>query len=157
MDYVVVGKFSEVNIDDIFSIKDKTIDFDRDKLKSLIIVSLGIIVTLAFQDQAHAQGMSEIIFNNESIEAAANYKAPSQLRSILEFVDWLIDLLRIIVSSVAGLICTFAGYKWATAIESNGAESAKKILKNALIGGILVWTGTTIADVFVGKMNQILL
>lgn len=147
--YRVVGTLSEIKAMEL-------VDFDEQnkakvnnkKLKMIIASALATIICLTIQDTSYA---------SELITTGAPYKAPSQLQNLLQFVNWLVELLRLIVSSIAGLICTFAGYKWATAVESNGQEAAKKILKNAFVGGLVVWTGTSIADFFIGKMNDILL
>lgn len=157
-DYVVIGKLSEVSIEDLIVGYGKEVRVDKKKLKRFLGSVLAVVVmSIITQDVVAAQEAFSI--NGETIEVAAvtQYKAPSQLSHLLQFIEWLIELLRLIVSSVAGLICTYAGYKWATAIESNGQETAKKILKNAFIGGLMVWTGTSIADFFVSKMNQLLL
>lgn len=152
---VVVPQIMEDNkieIEKVVFQKNNKVVINKKKLKKVITSILAIVVIVSIQDASLASGFDS---QNEMITVA--YQTPNQLKPMLEFVQWLIQLLRLIVSGIAGLICTFAGYKWATAIESNGQESAKKILKNAFIGGLIVWTGTSIADFFVGKMNQILL
>ena len=157
-DYVVIGKLSEISIEDLIVGHGKEVRVDKKKLKKFLGSVLAVaVMSIITQDVVAAQEAFSI--SGETIEVAAvtQYKAPSQLSHLLQFIEWLIELLRLIVSSVAGLICTYAGYKWATAIESNGQETAKKILKNAFVGGLIVWTGASIADFFVSKMNQLLL
>jgi len=152
--YTVVGKISDISVEDLIVQKGNAFKIDKKKLKMVVTTALSLAIMATLQDVTFA---AELPGLQDAVLANAVYKQPTQLQHIFEFVQWLIQLLRLIVSSVAGLICTFAGYKWATAIESNGQESAKKILKNAFVGGLIVWTGTTIADFFVGKMNAILL
>lgn len=150
--YEVVGKLSEINIEEIVNQSEGK---NKTQLKKIVATTVStLLLTFILQDEALANSI-----NDSMILANANtiYKTPTQLKSLLEFISWLIDLLRLIVSSVAGLICTFAGYKWATSLESNGQETAKKILKNAFVGGLIVWTGSSIAGFFVDKMNEILL
>lgn len=147
-DYVVVGKLSELKVEDLVIQKDNKFAIDKKKLKIAITTSLSLLIMTAFQDIGFAAELS----NGTEV-----MKKPTQIAALFDFVAWLIELLRLILSSIAGLICTFAGWKWATAIESNGQESAKKILRNAFVGGLIVWTGTSIADFFVDKMNEILL
>lgn len=152
--YIVVGKLSEISIEDLVIEQNGKFNIDSKKLKIIVTGALSVAIMLALQDVSMAATLPGV---HDSVVAMATYKQPTQLQHLLQFVSWLIQLLRLIVSSVAGLICTFAGYKWATAVEGNGAETAKKILKNAFVGGLIVWTGTSIADFFVDKMNQILL
>lgn len=156
--YIVVGKLSNLTVEDLVIQKENGFKIDKKKLKIIVAGALSLSILALLQDVTMAAELNDhLLASADAIPVSGGYKAPSQLRSLLEFVDWLVELIRLIVSSVAGLICTFAGYKWATAIESNGQESAKKILKNAFVGGLIVWTGTSIADFFVGKMNAILL
>lgn len=142
-------KIPAIDFEEVIIEKDNKYKIDKKKLRAIVISALVIAISVATQDVSLAAGTETYV--------PVNYQTPTQLKAIMEFIQWLIQLLRLIVSGIAGLICTFAGYKWATAIEANGQESAKKILKNAFVGGLLVWTGTSIADFFVGKMNQILL
>lgn len=159
-DYIVIGKFSEVNFDDLIIETKEGFTIDNKKLKILITTAISIIILGTVADVGLAAGVHDAFLGHgqPAITAMAqvvNHK-PTQLAHILAYINWLINLLRLIVSSVAGLIMTFAGYKWATTIDGNGAETAKKILKNAFVGGLIVFAGTTIADFFVGKMEQIL-
>lgn len=158
--YVVIGKFSEINFEEIIQNKNGNFTINKKKLKIIIATGLAAVVLALISDPAFAADVHTSILasNQEAVPAMAMMKPaqPTQLQHIFEYIHWLIQLLRLIVSSIAGLICTFAGYKWSTTIDGNGAETAKKILKNAFVGGLLVFAGSTIADFFVGKMEQIL-
>ena len=142
MDYVVVGKFSQLNIEDIF-VKD---DFDNKiidekKIKAIIVSALTIIAWAAFSDYVYADG---------------HYKDPVKLDAIFEFIHWIIFLIKIVFSGVIGLIMTIAGWKWATDL-SNGAQTqAKTIIKNCIVGGAIIWTGASLGDAFVSQMDKIL-
>ncbi|MDF2533994.1 MAG: hypothetical protein K0R18_151 [Bacillales bacterium] len=157
--YVVIGKFSEINFDEVIMKTKEGFKVDKKKLRIiaatiLSAVVIGLLSDVAFAAEVHSTFAG---FDQGAVAAMANVQPkPTQLEHIFEYIRWLIQLLRLIVSSVAGLICTFAGYKWSTTIDGNGAETAKKILKNAFVGGLIVFSGTTIADFFVGKMEQIL-
>ncbi|AEO93410.1 gp150 [Bacillus phage G] len=149
--YEVVGTIAELDLRELITEKENSFDVNKEKLKFIVSAALStLIFSLVFQDPSLAA-------NGEMIQtASSNFKTPTQLNHILEFVSWIIDLLKYILSGIAGLICTFAGYKWATSLEGNGQEAAKKILKNAFVGGVIVWTGSSIAGFFVDKMNEIL-
>lgn len=157
----VVGKISEISINDLIIEKEGLLNIDKKQLKIIALSAATILIASALQDHAFAaETASNVvhgIINHGAVEVSGAYQAPSQLGTLLKFIDWLIWLFRVIVSSVIGLIATYAGYKWATDITGDGQTSAKKILKNCFIGALLCWTGTTIADYFVGVLNHLLL
>lgn len=164
--YVVVGSFSELTLNQAVEKREKGFVVKKKVLKKIVIATLSAVLIGMLSDVSFAAGIQDAFSNysQPAVPAMANSTFtqvtghnPTQLKHILEYVNWLVEMLRLVVSSIAGLICTFAGYKWATTIDGNGAETAKKILKNAFVGGLIVFAGTTIADFFVGKMEQILL
>jgi hypothetical protein len=160
--YQVVGKISEISFNDLIVKEEKTLNIDKKKLKMVALAAATILIASALQDHAFAASTAGDVIHSftthggEAIPVNGTYKAPSELKTLLSFIDWLIWLFRVIVSSVIGLIATYAGYKWSTDITGDGQNAAKKILKNCFVGAILVWTGTTIANYFVGVLNGLL-
>ncbi|MNV90512.1 hypothetical protein D3C71_1849070 [compost metagenome] len=84
------------------------------------------------------------------------YAAPTKLHAIFEFIRWFVWLAKWVFSGIIGAIFTVAGWKWGTDLSGNGQTTAKKIMGNCIVGGLIIWTGATVADVFVDKMEEIL-
>ena len=138
MKYKVIGKISQINLEEVFSHK----GINRSKLNALIVASLTVVLTGYLTTFADASSTA--------------FEQPAQLDSIVNFIKWLIDLLKWTFSSIIGAILTFAGWKWATDISGSSQTEAKKIMKNCIVGGLIIWTGATIGDLFVDKMQAIL-
>lgn len=110
-------------------------------VKAIIIGTTTLILTTTLNDISFA---------------AETYERPPELDPIFAYIDWLIWLFRVIVSSIIGLIATFAGYKWSTDLSPSGVSEAKKILKNCAVGLFYVQFGATIANYFVDKLQSFL-
>lgn len=165
-DYVVVGKFSEVNLEEIFGEKiveriEKSINskFSRSVIRSVVVAGIAVAFAAILQDTTFAAEIHNTFANHTqaTMEVMARpngngYSEPTQLRAILKFIDWLIFMVRWIVSSIIGLIATYAGYRWATDISGSGVADAKKILKNAAVGIFFVQFGAIIGNYFVDKL-----
>lgn len=155
MKYKVIGKISDdkvksmfkVNsLEDVFSSLSEKTHYKRIS-KSIIIGAFTIVSMTMFGDTSFALGEE---LNTDK------YKKPDDLDAIFAFIDWLILLTRIIVSSVIGLIATYAGHKWATDLSASGVSEAKKILKNCAWGLFVVHFGATIANFFINKLQSLL-
>lgn len=165
-DYVVVGKFSQINIEEIFSEKiiervERSVSskFNSKIVRSVIAAGIAIAIGAILQDTTFAAEIHNTFagYDQAAVEVMARpngsgYSEPTQLHAILKFIDWLIFMVRWIVSSIIGLICSYAGHKWATDISGNGVAEAKKILKNCAVGVFWVQFGATIGNYFVDKL-----
>lgn len=142
MDYVIIGKFSEINLNSAF-VKDNFGNkiIDEKILKTIITSALSIIIWGAF---------------SEYVLADSPYETPTKLDAIFEFIHWIIWLMKIVFSGVIGLIITIAGWKWGTDLSGNAQAQAKTIIKNCLFGGFIVWIGAALGDAFVSQMDKIL-
>lgn len=158
-DYVVIGKISEVDFESLLKEKiNEKIEKPNVKkaiIKVLITTSAAILTASILEGCGIGNSAYASTLNDSMVVGAAGaYKEPIQLRPVLNFIDWLIYMVRLIVSAVIGLIATYAGYKWSTDISGNGSSEAKKILKNSAIGLFWVHFGATIANFVVDKMKS---
>lgn len=153
MKYKVIGKLSDKKVKDLFfpseNLEETFLNEGKKNRyenvgKFIVGGAVALVFTTAFGDVGFA-----------ATEPMHAYKELDKLDSIFAFIDWLIWLARIIISSVIGLITTYAGWKWSTDLSSGGVSDAKKILKNCAWGMFWVQFGATIANFFVDKMQSL--
>lgn len=151
--YRVIGRLSEINLNDIVEPNGDRYWVNGKELRRVLTYSLTIFAAIVLDEVL----FSGLILAADGVQSTAqSYSPPVELKSFVNFVHWLIWLLRWIVSSVIGLIVTYAGYRWATDISGDGQGAAKKIIRNCVAGAIMTWTGTTIANVFIDTLNKYL-
>lgn len=143
MEYIIVGKFSKIDIEKLI-VKD---DFgkpiiNQKLIQTLVVSAFSVIVFAALSDYAHA--------------APEIYQNPTKLDAIFDFLKWFITLIKYVFSGVLGVIFAVAGWKWGTDLSGGGQTTAKTIMKNCLIGLFITWTGSIIGETFVGKLESIL-
>lgn len=144
--YVIVGKFNDEHVKKMFNnekdviIEEKSLQ-NKKILKGIIVTVLMLTVSSMLGDTVHANPYNEI-------------ENSPDIKPVLEFIDWLVYMLRWIFSSVLGLIATYAGYRWGTDISSSGVTEAKKILKNAAIGLFWVQFGASVVNFVLDKLQS---
>jgi hypothetical protein len=154
MSYIVVGRFSEIDLNNVFVKHNNEPIINYNLLKKLVVSCVSIVLIGFLGDFVSADSLDsiEVFASNEYLD---NHK-PHKLDSIFSYIKWLGNLLKIIFSSVIGVIFSIAGWKWATDLSGSNQAEAKKIMKNCLIGGFFIWSGFTIGDIFVNKMEELL-
>lgn len=141
MKYVVVGKFSEV---DAKTLTKREVEMKLNKYSQAYLI-VGGILFLTLGD-----------YHLASAATSTTTMAAPQISTLFNFISYLVNLLKTIVTALSGLMLTVSGYKWFTSFDAKGQEVAKQIMKNTFIGSIIVWSGTSIADFFISKLNELL-
>jgi hypothetical protein len=119
--------------------------------KIINITMLIILITLGI-----------VLSNNVIVFAATTKGAVSQypeLTKIVNFISFIINVIRFGAGSVTGLIVTITGWQILTnsAEKKDGLEIAKKNLKNAAWALFFIFSGTSIAHFAVGQFSKLLL
>lgn len=80
------------------------------------------------------------------------------IQKILNFLKSIIKLIQSICGTIAGLVVVVTGWQILTNSTSgtNGLETAKKNLKNAVVALFFIFAGTELADVCVSMMASTL-
>lgn len=156
-DYEIIGKISQINEELILKKKlinssiIKKVNFNPKLLKKILISTLTITAIAILESHGvSAHGV------NEFVTVTSQYQKPIKLESIVQFIDWLISLLRWFTTIVVGIIMTYSGYRYSTDISGSGVAEAKKIFKNCIVGLLLVYGGTSLTNFFIEKLTTFL-
>lgn len=92
------------------------------------------------------------------IALAADNELPEypELKKIVDFINFIIDIIQWASASIAGLIATVTGWQILTAKDTKPLIIAKQNFSNAFWALFFIFGGTYIADFFVSKLYQLL-
>lgn len=110
-------------------------------IQVVVIAAAGLLIN----DIASAHGIINTMAsgNTSAIPDSVN------IQPIMDFINWLTKLIRILSSSLVGLMATYAGWKYI----SGDTEEAKKILINQGVGIFWIFFGVAISNFFVWKLS----
>lgn len=142
MSYDVIGKFTQEELKKHLSKKTT----NNKVMKSLIASSLVIICV----------GFVSTFAEAATVNPISDTADPVKLDSINNFISWIQDLSKYVFGIVAGLLVTFAGLKLAFDLSGSGGQTeAKKIIKNVIVGGLIIWASYGMTNIFTNKLNVI--
>ncbi len=97
-----------------------------------------------------------IFITTISVYAAEPLPDYPELQKIIDFINFIINLIRFFSSSVAMLVATVTGWQALTSPEGSAMAIAKKNFTNAIWALFFIFGGSLLAKFFVQKLYNLL-
>lgn len=123
--------------------------YQNKKIRKLIVTIGSLIIVYAFYSSLPGPAIPVMAATLEDPAAINTWNEIAEVKSFLNFV---INLIRVLVVCVCGLIAANTGMKVATDENVEGQKEAKKAANKILWALFLVFVGTSIAKIIGEKL-----